>query len=99
MKPEVLVQKHLFNLWSPLFPQKSSRWMENFHRNFSVTSHFRVKDDWLDFRLGHYLKATIKIMKLPPDCFPNLNNMLKTMLKMIFSNSPRCADEMTPDKG
>ena len=90
MKSEVLVQKHLFNLWSPLFPQKSSRWMENFHRNFSVTSHFRVKDDWLDFRLGHYLKATIKIMKLPPDCFPNLNNVEDHAEDDIFQQSQMC---------
>ena len=98
MKSEVLVQKHLFNLWSPLFPQKSSRWMENFHRNFSVTSHFRVKDDWLDFQLGHYLKAMMKIMKLPPDCFPNLKNV-EDHAKDDISSSPRCADKMTPDKG
>ena len=62
--------------------------MENFHRNFSVTSHFRVKDDWLDFQLGYYLKAMMKIMKLPPDCFTNLKNV-EDHAKDDISNSPK----------
>ena len=90
MKSEVLVQKYLFNLWSLHFPQKSSRLMDNFHRNFSVTSHFRVKDDWLDFQLGHYLKAMMKIMKLLPDCFPNLNNVEDHAEDDIFQQSQMC---------
>ena len=81
IKSEVL-SRNIFSICG--LPQKSSRLMKNFHRNFSVTSHFRVRDDWLDFQLSHYLKATMKMMIMPPVCFPSLNKMSKAMLRMTW---------------